>query len=212
MGLPANPVGSHLAQIKARVPGVFLGSTIHGVAQVVAAGMMVGPKAGDKATVVKLFSVVLLLPVVMLIALGYRHWSQQPDASVVAAPKPPLVPGFLVGFLVIVLLARSGSVPVEVPNMAQDLSRWCLVVAIGAAAVKTSLGELAQLGWQPVLMLVFKTLVIAALVLCALFWGRWGFWNATLSPTLHPPCRPSKRLDLLLKSHCPCFTAKSNGS
>lgn len=154
--------------------GIFLGGTIHDVAQVVAAGMMVGPEAGDTATVVKLFRVVLLLPVVMLIALGYRHWGQQPDANGVAAPKPPLVPGFLVGFLAMVLLASSGSVPAEVSSTAQNLSRWCLVVAIGAAGVKTSLGELAQLGWQPVLMLVFETLVIAALVLCALFWGPLG--------------------------------------
>jgi uncharacterized membrane protein YadS len=49
-----------------------------------------------------------------------------------------------------------------------------LVVAIGAAGVKTSLGELAQLGWQPVLMLLIETLLIAALVLGVLFWGPLG--------------------------------------
>ena len=48
--------------------GIFLGGTIHDVAQVVAAGMMIGQEAGDAATVVKLFRVVLLMPVVLLIA------------------------------------------------------------------------------------------------------------------------------------------------
>lgn len=154
--------------------GIFLGGTIHDVAQVVAAGMMMGPEAGDTATVVKLFRVVLLLPVVLLIALGYRHFSQQPEARGVAPPKPPLVPGFLVGFLAMVLLASSGWVAAEVSSTVQSVSRWCLVVAIGAAGLKTSLGELAQLGWQPVLMLVAETLVIAAVVLGALFWGPLG--------------------------------------
>jgi uncharacterized integral membrane protein (TIGR00698 family) len=160
--------------LSAMQSGIFLGGTIHDVAQVVAAGMMMGPEAGDAATVVKLFRVVLLLPVVMLISLGYRHWGRQQEASGVAAPKPPLVPGFLVGFLAMVLLASSGWVPTEVSAMANSVSRWCLVVAIGAAGVKTSLGELAQLGWQPVLMLVTETLVIAFFVLCALFFLPLG--------------------------------------
>ena len=154
--------------------GIFLGGTIHDVAQVVAAGMMMGPEAGDAATVVKLFRVVLLLPVVMLIAMGYRHWGKQQQASGVTPPKPPLVPGFLVGFLAMVLLASSGWVPNEVSSMVNSISRWCLVVAIGAAGVKTSLGELAQLGWQPVFMLVTETLVIAVFVLCALFFLPLG--------------------------------------
>lgn len=61
--------------------GIFLGSTIHDVAQVVAAGMMMGQESGDTATVVKLFRVVLLLPVVMLIAFIYRKWQDPNDAS-----------------------------------------------------------------------------------------------------------------------------------
>lgn len=42
--------------------GIFLGATIHDVAQVVAAGMMMGQGAGDAATIVKLFRVLLLMP------------------------------------------------------------------------------------------------------------------------------------------------------
>lgn len=154
--------------------GIFLGGTIHDVAQVVAAGMMMGPEAGDAATVVKLFRVVLLLPVVLLIALGYRRWGAPQEVNGVAAPKPPLVPGFLLGFMALVLLASSGWVPTEVSAMVNKISRWCLVVAIGAAGVKTSLGELAKLGWQPVFMLVTETLVIAAFVLGALFFFNLG--------------------------------------
>jgi uncharacterized membrane protein YadS len=56
-----------------------------------------------------------------------------------------------------------------VTEMASSLSRWCLVIAIAAAGVKTSLGELAKLGWQPVLMLVTETLVIACFMLCTIF-------------------------------------------
>ena len=54
--------------------GVFLGGTIHDVAQVVAAGMMLGPEAGDTATVVKLFRVMLLMPVVILKYICIYSW------------------------------------------------------------------------------------------------------------------------------------------
>jgi uncharacterized integral membrane protein (TIGR00698 family) len=149
--------------------GIFLGSTIHDVAQVVAAGMMMGQESGDTATVVKLFRVVLLLPVVMLIAFGYRKWQGPNDASQVTQKIPTLVPGFLIGFMVLVILASTDWVPMVVTEMASSVSRWCLVIAIAAAGVKTSLGELAKLGWQPALMLVTETLVIACFMLCTIF-------------------------------------------
>jgi uncharacterized integral membrane protein (TIGR00698 family) len=163
-GLSVSPVQS----------GIFLGGTIHDVAQVVAAGMMMGQESGDAATVVKLFRVVLLLPVVMLIAFGYRKWGAVHEAVDISQKKPPLVPGFLMGFMALVMLASTGWVPTEVTAMANSVSRWCLVIAIAAAGVKTSLGELAKLGWQPVLMLVVETLVIACFVLSALLFMNLG--------------------------------------
>ncbi len=47
---------------------MFLGATIHDVAQVVGAGYSVSTVAGDTATIVKLFRVALLLPVVLAIS------------------------------------------------------------------------------------------------------------------------------------------------
>ena len=163
-GLSVSPVQS----------GIFLGGTIHDVAQVVAAGMMMGQESGDAATVVKLFRVVLLLPVVMLIAFGYRKWGAVHEAVDISQKKPPLVPGFLMGFMALVMLASTGWVPTEVTAMANSVSRWCLVIAIAASGVKTSLGELAKLGWQPVLMLVVETLVIACFVLSAILFMNLG--------------------------------------
>ena len=49
------PLLINALDVNARPAGVFFGGTVHDVAQVVAAGMMLGPVAGDTATVVKLF-------------------------------------------------------------------------------------------------------------------------------------------------------------
>jgi uncharacterized integral membrane protein (TIGR00698 family) len=161
--------------------GLFLGGTIHDVAQVVAAGMMLGPQAGDTATVVKLFRVMLLTPVVVVIALLYRR--QMADAALAVAadgqPTPssaasvPLIPGFLLAFIVLMLLASSQVFPKAWVDSASNASRWCLVAAIAAAGVKTSFEELLQLGWQPVLMLMLETIFIACVVAAGMVWLAW---------------------------------------
>ena len=52
--------------------GVFLGGTIHDVAQVVGAGYGMSKETGDVATIVKLLRVAMLLPVILVITLSYR--------------------------------------------------------------------------------------------------------------------------------------------
>ena len=167
------PFFMHLLDLSPLQSGIFLGGTIHDVAQVVAAGMRMGPQAGDAATVVKLFRVVLLLPVVLLIAFSYRKQSAMPQADA-RREKVPLIPGFLIGFVVLVLLASTGMVPRPVVLAANDVSRWCLVIAISAAGVKTSFQDLQKLGWQPVVMLLTETVVIAAFVLAAIVLLKLG--------------------------------------
>ena len=53
--------------------------------------------------------------------------------------------------------------PPQVTQSIGDLSRWMLVIAIGAAGLKTNFQELAKLGWQPVVMLVVETIFIATI-------------------------------------------------
>ena len=143
--------------------GIFLGGTIHDVAQVVAAGMMLGPQAADTATLVKLFRVMLLMPVVLFIVIAYRN----NQAAAVPNQKVPLIPSFLLAFIVLVLLATVGVIKPPMAKLAGDSSRALLVCAIAAAGVKTSFEDLAKLGWQPIVMLVGETLFIASGVLTA---------------------------------------------
>jgi uncharacterized integral membrane protein (TIGR00698 family) len=150
--------------------GIFLGGTIHDVAQVVAAGMMLGPAVGDTATVVKLFRVMLLMPIVVLVAISYRN---HPDTRA-TDDEVPLVPGFLLAFIVLVLLASIGTFTPDMTLLASSTSRWLLVTAIAAAGIKTSFEDLLKLGWQPVAMLVGETVFIASLVLAAIVTLRLG--------------------------------------
>lgn len=52
--------------------GVFIGATIHDVAQVVGAGYSISEEAGDTATFVKLLRVAMLVPIVVALSLIFR--------------------------------------------------------------------------------------------------------------------------------------------
>jgi len=139
--------------------GLFLGGTIHDVAQVVGAGYMISPQTGDVATYVKLLRVAMLLPVVLSIAFVISRGGG-PQASA----KAP-IPLFLLGFAALVAINSIGYLPKVAVDAAGELSRWCLVVAIAALGMKTTFKALIAAGWRPVAVMVAETLWIGGLVL-----------------------------------------------
>jgi uncharacterized integral membrane protein (TIGR00698 family) len=147
--------------------GLFLGGSIHDVAQVVAAGMIVSQDAADSATVVKLFRVALLVPVVLALALAVGMRSR---AAGDARARPPLLPAFLLAFCALVALSSAGAIPPPVVEAASSASRWLLVIAIAAVGVKSSPAELVRMGWAPAILLVSETVFIGALVLAGAWW------------------------------------------
>jgi uncharacterized integral membrane protein (TIGR00698 family) len=159
------PLVAHAIGLDAHASGIFLGATIHDVAQVVGAGYSVSTEAGDTATIVKLFRVALLLPVVLLVSLRFRASAGMMDAG---GARPPLLPMFLVAFAVLVAVNSSGYVPATVASAVQAASGWCLVTAIAALGTKTSLGDLAKVGWKPIAVMVGETLFVGLLVLAGL--------------------------------------------
>lgn len=75
------------------VAGLFLGATIHDVAQVVGAGFSVSDEAGEVATLVKLIRVAMLAPVVLVISVIVRRSA---NTLMQQDKRPPLLPLFIV--------------------------------------------------------------------------------------------------------------------
>ncbi len=144
--------------------GLFLGGTIHDVAQVVGAGYSISPETGDVATYVKLLRVALLLPIVVIIsAVAVRK------ASIGGRRFFALVPLFLLAFATLVVANSAGIIPPDVAGLMSDVSRWCLVTAVAALGMKTSFRMLARSGWRPVALMVTETAFIAVFVLAGIF-------------------------------------------
>lgn len=154
----------HLDPVQA---GVFLGGTIHDVAQVVGAGYGMSQETGDTATVVKLMRVAMLLPVIVCAAMITRT-----RGASAGGKRPPLLPWFAVGFIVLATVNSTGWLAPMVQAAANETSRWCLVIAISALGMKTQLKELASVGIKPIVLMVGETVFLAALVLLMLRWGQ----------------------------------------
>ncbi len=143
--------------------GIFIGGTIHDVAQVVGAGYMISSHTGDVATFVKLTRVACLVPVVLGLSILFQSRAGKTELR-----TQPLVPVFLIGFIWFVMANSIGVIPAAATDWINHASRACLVMAIAALGVKTSFQSLASLGWRPVAMLVAETAWLAIFVLTAL--------------------------------------------
>lgn len=195
--------------------GLFLGGSIHDVAQVVGAGSILSPDIAKAATLAKMFRVAMLVPVVLTLSLVFRRTvaaeagmarppgalplqqlqipesvttgaagstgstgstgaSAAPATASAAAPqgasgtsaasarRPPLLPFFLVMFVLLVAVNSLGLIPPAVQHVASDLSGWVLVVSISALGIKTSFEKIAALGWRPIALMVAEALFVAA--------------------------------------------------
>jgi len=160
------PILAHWLHLSQRDIGIFLGGTIHDVAQVVGAGYGVSRETGDIATVVKLLRVAMLVPVIFVASLALRR------QHAAGGKKPPLLPGFVVAFVILVAVNSSGFIPMDVSRFAGEVSRWCLVVSIAAIGIKTQLKDVATVGMRPIILMVVETLFLMGLVVALMAWVR----------------------------------------
>ena len=170
------PLIARLLHLPPELAGLFLGGTIHDVAQVVGAGYTLNHETGDIATIVKLFRVSMLTVVVIIVSAAFkksREARDMADAQADATPgrKPArqaMVPWFLWLFVGMVALNSLGTLSTGVQSVLNDVSRACLVAAIAALGMKTSFAQLARAGWQPLALIVIETAWIAGFVLAVI--------------------------------------------
>jgi uncharacterized integral membrane protein (TIGR00698 family) len=158
----AYPILARMLSLDDRMAGVFLGGTIHDVAQVVGAGYSVSQSAGDTATIVKLLRVAMLLPVCLAIGMVLRSRGGRGTASV------PVLPRFAVAFGILVLAGSVGWVSPPLAEAGGSVSAWLLATAMAAIGMKTSLSALARVGARAIALVVGETLFLGVLVLLLL--------------------------------------------
>lgn len=146
--------------LSAHETGIMLGLTIQDMAQVVGAAYAVSEPVGNTAVIVKLFRVLLLLPVVL--AIGWYFMQRGDQAGEAKVPMPVFA-------LVFVLLAALNSflpatslagIYQPIKAVLVEVSRWGMLIAIAALGLGTSLSALTSIGWRHVAVFCGAGLII----------------------------------------------------
>jgi len=140
--------------------GVLAGASIHEVAQVVAAGGVIGSGALAVAVLVKLARVLLLAPVMAGIGLWQRRQSRDRSTG---GQQPPLVPLFVVGFLAAVTARSFGVLPQGVLDVAAQVQTLLLATAMFALGLGVRVSGLRRLGPRPVVLGALSTAMVTAI-------------------------------------------------
>lgn len=160
------PIIGDVLQFNDQEMGIFIGATIHDVAQVVGAGYSVSPTTGDLGTFIKLLRVAMLVPVVLVIGIIFRN----KVSAAADREKAPAFPLFLIGFIVLFAINSTGLIPGDLIQPVANLAPALLLVAIAALGIRTSMQEVMTIGLKPVLLIVGETLFIAAIIVAYLLW------------------------------------------
>ncbi|MCJ8323021.1 MAG: YeiH family putative sulfate export transporter [Rhizobiales bacterium] len=142
--------------------GVFIGGTIHDVAQVVGAGFSISEETGEFATVSKLIRVSMLAPIVLILSIIVRLKTGSDQSH---GKKAPLIPLFVLGFLALAAINSMGLLSHEVVEFINSISRWALLVAIAAIGMKTSLKRVMDVGSSAIILIVTETVFLAIFIL-----------------------------------------------
>lgn len=167
--------------------GLWAGASIHEVAQVVAAGGAIGGGALTIAVLVKLGRVLMLAPVLMSIGLMRRRQLGagrtavpvaqgdtgigEPAADGVAddpkpsAARPPLVPLFVIVFIVFVAVRSFGIIPDGVLSVAETCETGLLTAAMFALGTGVRLATMKRVGPKPFVLALLMTVWVAAISL-----------------------------------------------
>jgi uncharacterized integral membrane protein (TIGR00698 family) len=136
-----------LLTLSATQLAVLSGSTLHEVAQVMAAAFTWGPASGDLGTLVKLTRVVLLAPALIVLSVVSRGKS---SSRLRWSWRDPPVPWFVLGFLAVGIGSSIGLVPADAKALLSTASVFLMVVAMAAMGLGTQLEMIRGAGMKVV--------------------------------------------------------------
>ena len=162
--------------------GIYAGSTIHEVAQVVAAARSVGPSAADAAVIAKMVRVMILAPFLITLSAWLardesNHPSRSSDANIggiggtgIEHKAKLAVPWFAFGFVAVVLFNSLRLLPASVVAVTTEVDTVLLAMAMAALGLSTHLGAIRRAGVKPLLLaaILFGWLVVGGALI-----NRW---------------------------------------
>jgi uncharacterized integral membrane protein (TIGR00698 family) len=164
----------HLLAMSPTAYGIYAGSTIHEVAQVVAAGRAITDAAANTAVITKMVRVMMLAPFLIILStyLARAPGGDDGDAPSTGDASPPrvsqrprriVIPWFALGFVAVAGVNSLAVLPHALVSTAVDLDTALLAMAMAALGVTTHVSAVRTAGIKP--------LALAALLFIWLIFG-----------------------------------------
>jgi len=152
------PLIYHYTHANNEIFGIYVGATVHEVAQVVAVGHSINDGVEQTAVIVKLMRVMLLAPVLLLLSVWWRSIDDASDGT----RHKIIIPWFAFGFIVVVAINSLWAMPSALHHDLELADTLMLAAAMAALGLETRFAQMRQLGIKPLAFagVLFLTLVI----------------------------------------------------
>jgi uncharacterized integral membrane protein (TIGR00698 family) len=160
----------HLLAISSSAYGIFAGSTIHEVAQVVAAGRAISDAAAGTAVITKMVRVMMLAPFLVILS-AYLSRDAHADAGAtpqkIQARRPIVIPWFAFGFLAVTALNSLRLLPTATVDTAVSVDNFVLAMAMAALGLSTRVSAIRTAGAKPLALaaLLFGWLIFGGMAI-----------------------------------------------
>ncbi|WP_241723163.1 YeiH family protein [Raoultella sp. HC6] len=128
--------------------GIYMGSTMHEVAQVVAAGHAVSPDAENAAVIAKMLRVMMLAPFLLFLAARVKQLA--PTGS--GEKSKITIPWFAIMFILVAIFNSFHLLPKAAVDALVTLDTVLLAMAMAALGLTTHVSALKKAGAKPLLM------------------------------------------------------------
>ena len=125
--------------------GIYIGSSVHEVAQVYAAGGNINPTVADTAVITKMIRVMMLAP--FLFALSYFLQKEQNQSN-----QKITIPWFALLFIGVAIFNSFAILPQKLTAYLIELDTLLLLMAMSALGLTTRFSSIKQAGAKPLLL------------------------------------------------------------
>ena len=152
--------------------GIFTGSTVHEVAQVVAAAKPLGDAATNTAVIAKMVRVMMLAPFLILLSI-YIARNRIGSASTTDPKTTITIPWFALMFVVVAGINSMAILPQRLVSYAIDFDTLLLAIAMAALGLTTHVSAIRQAGYKPLVLggILFAWLLLGGSMINRLVMG-----------------------------------------
>jgi uncharacterized integral membrane protein (TIGR00698 family) len=159
-GLFAYPVIGHAVNMSDKAFGLWAGLAVDNTAEATATGSIFSQDAGNVATLAKTARNATIGFVVLGYALYWASRGQAKEVTHKAAFLWQKFPKFVLGFLIVSLIATLGLLSKGQISSVGNLSRWAFLFTFAGVGLKINFREMQRQGWRPFIVGAIAELVI----------------------------------------------------